>query len=78
MMKKLNANTIVETYLNALAHVYDPHSDYMGPEQRESFNIAMNLSLAGIGATLLSEDGSCKVRELVPGACRKKWQIKGR
>ena len=67
MMKKLSRGTVVETYLNALAHVYDPHSDYMGPEQLADFNIAMNLSLAGIGATLLGDDGVCKIRELVPG-----------
>ena len=67
MMKKLSPGTVLETYLNALAHVYDPHSDYMGPEQLANFNIAMNLSLAGIGATLLAEDGTCKIRELVPG-----------
>lgn len=67
MMKKLSPGTVVETYLNALAHVYDPHSDYMGPEQLANFNIAMQLSLAGIGATLLGDDGACKIRELVPG-----------
>lgn len=67
MMKKLSPGTVVETYLNALAHVYDPHSDYMGPEQLANFNIAMNLSLAGIGATLLGDEGACKIRELVPG-----------
>ena len=67
MMKKLSPGTVLETYLNALAHVYDPHSDYMGPEQLANFNIAMNLSLAGVGATLLGDDGVCKVRELVPG-----------
>jgi len=67
MMKKLSPGTVVETYLNALAHVYDPHSDYMGPEQLANFNIAMQLSLAGIGATLLGDDGVCKIGELVPG-----------
>ncbi|MEO8351148.1 MAG: carboxy terminal-processing peptidase [Chthoniobacteraceae bacterium] len=67
MMKKFSSDAVLELYLNALAHVYDPHSDYMGREQLQSFNIAMNLSLAGIGATLQSEDGFCKIRELVPG-----------
>ncbi len=39
----------------------------MGREQLQSFNIGMNLSLVGIGATLQTEDGYCKIRELVPG-----------
>jgi carboxyl-terminal processing protease len=58
---------VLEIYLNALAQIYDPHSDYMGPEQLKSFEIGMNLSLTGIGATLQSEDGYCKIKELVPG-----------
>jgi carboxyl-terminal processing protease len=66
-MKKLSPGAVLEIYLNALAHVYDPHSDFMGREQLQSFNIGMNLSLAGIGATLQAEDGFCKIRELVPG-----------
>ena len=66
-MRKLDEEAILEAYLNALAHVYDPHSDYMGHEQIQSFDIGMNLSLVGIGATLQSDDGYCKIRELVPG-----------
>jgi len=66
-MKKLNSEDVLEVYLNALAHVYDPHSDYLGHEQMDDFSIAMNLSLFGIGATLRAEDGYCKIYELVPG-----------
>jgi carboxyl-terminal processing protease len=66
-MKALRSDEVLEVYLNALAHVYDPHSDYMGHEQMESLSIAMNLSLFGIGATLETVDGYCTVRELVPG-----------
>lgn len=66
-MRKLSDKAVLEFYLNALAQIYDPHSDYMGPEQLKSFEIGMNLSLTGIGATLQSEDGYCKIKELVPG-----------
>lgn len=65
--KQLNRDQVLEMYLTSLAHVYDPHSDYMGRRQVEDFSIAMNLSLCGIGATLQAEDGYCKIRELVPG-----------
>jgi carboxyl-terminal processing protease len=58
---------ILEIYLTALAHAYDPHSDYMGRRQSEDFSIAMNLSLVGIGASLQADDGYCKIRELIPG-----------
>ncbi|HTB61466.1 MAG TPA: carboxy terminal-processing peptidase [Polyangia bacterium] len=66
-MKELHSDEVLEIYLDTLAHVYDPHSDYLGHEQMESLSIAMNLSLFGIGASLESEDGTCKVRELLPG-----------
>jgi hypothetical protein len=66
-MKELNQDDVLDIYLNALAHVYDPHSDYLGQEQMESFAIAMNLSLYGIGATLHSDDGYCTISDLVPG-----------
>ncbi len=66
-MRKLDDQTILESYLNALAHVYDPHSDYMGHEEMQSFGALMNLSLVGVGASLQSDDGYCKIREIVPG-----------
>ena len=67
IFKNFNSDTVLEMYLNALAHVYDPHSDYMDREQLASFNTVMKLSLAGIGATLQEDDGYCKIRDLVPG-----------
>lgn len=66
-LKQWNHDRVFELYLTALANVYDPHSDYMGRRQMEDFSISMNLSLAGIGATLQSEDGYCKLQELVAG-----------
>jgi carboxyl-terminal processing protease len=66
-MRKLDDKAVLEIYLESLAQVYDPHSDYMGPEQLKSFEITMNLSLIGIGASLRSQDGYCKIMELVPG-----------
>jgi carboxyl-terminal processing protease len=66
-MRLWKDNQVLEIYLTALAHAYDPHSDYLGRRQSEDFSIAMNLSFVGIGATLQSEDGYCKIHELVPG-----------
>jgi carboxyl-terminal processing protease len=62
-----NNEDVLQCYLTALAHVYDPHSDYLGRAQLEQFSISMNLSLFGIGAELVSEDGYCKIRRLLPG-----------
>ncbi|HEY2903056.1 MAG TPA: carboxy terminal-processing peptidase [Polyangia bacterium] len=66
-VKSLGGEEVLETYLDALAHVYDPHSDYLGHQELESLSIAMNLSLFGIGAALEAEDGFVKIKELLPG-----------
>ncbi len=67
---------VMETYLTTLAHVYDPHSDYMGKSQMDNFAMGMNLSLEGIGAELTSPDGYCTIRKLHPGPAMKSKQIK--
>ena len=66
-LKEFDGNDVLQTYLNALARTYDPHSDYMGRNQAENFKISMQLSLSGIGAQLMSEDGYCKINLLMPG-----------
>ena len=58
---------ILGIYLNALAHVYGPHSNYMAPRAAKDFDIDMSLSLTGIGATLTSDNGFIKIVSLVPG-----------
>ena len=55
-------------WFNAMTAAYDPHSAYMSPIATEDFEIDMGLSLQGIGATLQSEDGTCKIVEIVPGS----------
>ena len=68
---------VLEWYLNALAHAYDPHSDYMGPDSAENFRIQMNLTLFGIGARLRLDGQYCKIEDLVPeGPASKSKQLK--
>ncbi len=74
-LKELSGDEVFEIYMTALAHVYDPHSDYMGHSQKENFDISMRLSLFGIGALLESDDGYCKIKELMPGPAKKSNKI---
>ncbi len=67
---------VLQIYLTALAHIYDPHSDYMGKSELENFSIGMKLSLYGIGALLASEDGYCKIKELKPGPAQRSKKVK--
>jgi carboxyl-terminal processing protease len=60
-----DSEKVLETYLTALAHVYDPHSDYSDKESLENFSIEMSRSLFGIGAQLSTDDsGYCKIMSL--------------
>jgi carboxyl-terminal processing protease len=58
---------VLQVYLSALSRVYDPHTDYMGPAPLDNFAIGMNLSLSGIGAELMQEEGYCTIHRLLPG-----------
>ncbi len=67
VMDDSDSDWVFQRYMSAVAAAYDPHSDYLSPEKREDFDIEMNLSLGGIGATLRPEDGTALVVELIPG-----------
>lgn len=55
-------------YINAIAGIYDPHTDYFPPEEKESFDIRMSGTLEGIGALLGEDDRYIKVVSIVPGS----------
>jgi len=63
----LDNTGILQTYLDALAHAYDPHSDYLNTEHAQTFSIDMSLQLFGIGAQLTEDDGYCTISSLVHG-----------
>ena len=65
---EMDSETVLQRYLSAVANAYDPHTDYMSPINFEDFNIGMNLTLYGIGATLRMDDGAIRVTEIMPGA----------
>jgi len=75
--RELDSDDVLEYYLTSLAHVYDPHTDYMGRSQAENFAITMNLALFGIGAVLGTDmDGYCKIMEIKPGPAMNSKKIK--
>ena len=67
MTTNLDSGSVLQAYLNALAHAYDPHSDYLNAPRAQDFSMLMNLSLLGIGARLEEDDGYCTIKVLVPG-----------
>ena len=57
---------IFQAYINTFAMSYDPHTNYLSPDNAENFDINMSLSLEGIGAVLQSDNDQVKVVRLVP------------
>lgn len=68
-----DSGDLLERYLTSLARSIDPHSDYMQAETLEDMlNQQLHLSLEGIGASLMIEDGFPVVKEVVPGGAADK------
>lgn len=75
-LQQISSEDIFQTYINAFAMSYDPHTEYMSPETAENFDINMSLSLEGIGAVLQSDNDYVKIVRLVPaGPAAKSKQI---
>jgi carboxyl-terminal processing protease len=68
-IKKMKRTDRLSTYVNALANVFDPHTEYFEPAEKQSFDISMSGRLIGIGATLQSDIESefTKVSSIVIG-----------
>lgn len=75
-LEQTRGEDIFQAYINAFAQTYDPHTQYLSPDNAENFDINMSLSLEGIGAVLQSDSEHVKVVRLVPaGPAEKSKQI---
>ena len=75
-LKQTRSEDIFQTYINAFAQTYDPHTNYLSPDNAENFDINMSLSLEGIGAVLQSDNEMVKIVRLVPaGPAEKSKQL---
>lgn len=64
---KYKSDDVFQIFMNAYATSIEPHTDYLGTTAAADFDIAMKLSLVGIGAVLQERDEYTTIRELVPG-----------
>src|SRR3990167_1537953 len=75
-LQQTRGEDVFQSYINAFAMSYDPHTTYLSPDNAENFDINMSLSLEGIGAVLQSDNEHVKVVRLVPaGPAEKSKQI---
>lgn len=68
IVSRLSSQDAVAGFLNAYAATLDPHTNYFGPVDADTFNMSMSLSMEGIGAVLQEQDAGIIVRTLMPGS----------
>lgn len=64
---RLASDDLPALFAEAYAGSLDPHSSFMSADTLEDFRISMRLSLEGIGAGLISDDGMITIETLIPG-----------
>lgn len=66
-MSQLDSEDVFQLFMNAYAGAIEPHTTYLSPRTSENFQIAMSLSLEGIGAVLERDNEYTTIRRIVPG-----------
>ena len=66
-LKKMDRKDRLSVYVNSITAVYDPHTNYFPPADKENFDIQMSGQLEGIGAQLQEKDGYIKITNIIPG-----------
>lgn len=64
---KRKRNDFLSLYLDTFTNVFDPHSNYLEPIEKQNFDISMSGRLEGIGARLQTDGENTKVSEVIVG-----------
>ena len=54
-------------YINSIVSQFDPHTNYLAPQDKERFDISMSGKLEGIGARLQKQTNNIKIVEIISG-----------
>ncbi len=73
-LKKERHEDYNERFYNSITRVFDPHTHYMPPDDKEDFDIDISGKLEGIGAVLREDDSYIVVERIVPGSAS--WKQK--
>ena len=66
-MLKVKRLDILSSFFNAMTNVYDPHSTYFLPKDKEEFDLTFSGRYEGIGARLMNEGDYIKITEVIVG-----------
>lgn len=67
-MSENDRNDLFGLYVNSFTAVFDPHTRYFAPRQKEEFEIELSGQLEGIGASLRQEGEFTEVVSIVTGS----------
>lgn len=67
-INKISDNDRFAAYVNSICHVVDPHTDFFPPKDKKRFDEEMSGKFIGIGAVLQSEEGICKIKQIIVGS----------
>ncbi|HAQ48046.1 MAG TPA: tail-specific protease, partial [Glaciecola sp.] len=62
-----NSEDVFQSVMNAFSRSIEAHTSYLSPRNAERFQMQMNLSFEGIGASLQVEDEHTVVRKIIAG-----------
>ena len=74
-LQQTRSEDVFQSYINAFAQTYDPHTTYLSPDNAENFDINMSLSLEGIGAMLQGDNEHVKIVRLIPAGPAEKSKL---
>ena len=66
-MRDLDKNDWFGIYINAITSRFDPHTNYMAPDDKERFDVSMSGKFEGIGARLQKKGDITEITELISG-----------
>lgn len=76
-LNKINDDARFATYINAICHVIDPHTDFLPPKDKQRFDEEMSGSFFGVGAQLSEKNGVCSITQIITGSpCWKDGRLK--
>ncbi len=66
-VKEMDRSEWFGVYLNAISSQYDPHTNYMAPDDKDRFDTSMSGKFEGIGAKLQKKNEFTEITELISG-----------
>lgn len=66
-VKEMDRDEWFSVYLNAISSQYDPHTNYMAPDDKDRFDTSMSGKFEGIGAKLQKKNEFTEITELISG-----------